>query len=75
MHTIACTKSWVPSLALQKLDAGAHTCTPSTQETVRKSKRVILSYIARGRIAWNNWETLPGEIKGEEEKEEGKERK
>lgn len=39
MHTLACTKSWVPSLALQKLDAGAHTCTPSAQEMSKEEQK------------------------------------
>lgn len=41
-------------------------------DRVRRSRRVILSYTARWGIAWNNWETLPGEIeKGERGRKRG----
>lgn len=53
MLILACTKPWVPSLALHKMGIVAHNCNPSR---VRKNRRVILSYIDRDnyRLAWDN---------------------
>lgn len=77
MHTLASTKPGVPSLALQKLDVIARACLSSQHsgDGVRRFRGVILSYITRWRLAWDNQETLPGETEegvGREKERKGR---